>query len=209
MLMLPSIDWQDKITKSSSISSKRYDLQDGKPVVVFTTQENDLLAQPANGLLNDEGTAGIFIQKAEYGTIPAFFFHRMIQGHREDNCRKLHPELRNGQWKNDKKGKQGQQNNTMTNDHEKNQVTNKEKAGNMKKTNPIPDCNIQNTKRAVVTLDRKANQMIGKQLEKGKGITKTTLLLKEPICTRMELRILMKLFNSQNQQWTEHSGYYS
>lgn len=44
--------------------------------------------------------------------------------------------------------------------------------------------------------------MDGKQLLKGKGITKTTL------CTRMELRFLMKLFSSQNQQQErkEHSG---
>lgn len=116
---------------------------------------------------NDEGTAGVFIQKAEYETIPAFCFHRMIQRHREDECRKLHPELRNSQWKNDKNSKQGQQHNTMPNDLQKKQVTNQEKAGNMKKTDPIPDCNIQNTNRVVVISEQKSQsddwQTVGKR----------------------------------------------
>lgn len=108
-----------------------------RPAITKIRNEIDLTRPPVNEILvkirNDEGTAGIFIQKAEYETIPALFFHHMIQGHREDKYRKLHAELRNGQWKKDKKGKQGQQNNFMPNDHQKNQVTNKEKAGNMKK----------------------------------------------------------------------------
>lgn len=91
----------------------------------------------------------------------------MIRGHREDECRELHPELRNSQWKNDKNGKQGQQHDTMPNDQQKNQVTNKEKAGNTKKTDPIPDCNIHNTNRVVVIPEQKSQsddwQTVGKR----------------------------------------------
>ncbi|KAK6783052.1 hypothetical protein RDI58_020848 [Solanum bulbocastanum] len=46
---------------------------------------------------NEEGKMEVITQKVDYETIPAFCSHCKVQGHRDEKCRKLHPELR--AWK--------------------------------------------------------------------------------------------------------------
>ncbi|OIT27626.1 hypothetical protein A4A49_25768 [Nicotiana attenuata] len=54
-----------------------------------------LLSEVLVEIINEKGNMEIITQKIEYETIPAFCSHCKIQGHHEEKCRKLHPDLRN------------------------------------------------------------------------------------------------------------------
>ncbi|WMV43524.1 hypothetical protein MTR67_036909 [Solanum verrucosum] len=77
---------------------------------------------------NEEGKLEVITQKVEYETILAFCSHCKVQGHRDEKCRKLHPELRQEPGKNT--NDVGQSKNVMDNqftDGKKAPMTNKEK----------------------------------------------------------------------------------
>ncbi|KAH0672577.1 hypothetical protein KY290_026629 [Solanum tuberosum] len=69
-----------------------------RPATAKVRIEIDLTRPLINEILveirNNEGKVMIINQKVEYETIPAFCFHCKIQGHKDEKCRKLQPELR-------------------------------------------------------------------------------------------------------------------
>ncbi|KAG5592792.1 hypothetical protein H5410_043306 [Solanum commersonii] len=131
---------------------------------------------------NEEGKMEVITQKVEYETIPAFCSHCKVQGHRDEKCRKLHPELRQEPGKNT--NDVGQSKNVMDNqftDGKKAPMTNKRK---MRVT--IRIICLQTHLNKIMIPDLTNKRMGGKQSKEGKEEQQTTRNIKETMLCHKE-----------------------